>query len=150
MENIKHSLDKRLTKRLRLWILLFSTLVIITISILAYNRITYEFPLAVGNTGQSALGSPTSAGVGIVIAMIVFASILGFGAALSIFGSVRKMSDRIGEIVARELSPKDSTSASQKEPEWEDSSMMTTHKATDDEILNALWHSKEKRADSAE
>ncbi len=94
MESIKHILDLKPKRQARLWLLLVSTLVIVITSLLAYNRITYEFPLAVGNTGQSALGPPTSAGVGIVFAMIVVASILGFGAILSIFGSLRNVSKK--------------------------------------------------------
>jgi len=82
--------------------------------------------------------------------MIVVAAILGFGAILSIFGSLRNVSNRISEIVAREPSPKDSTYESQKEAEWEDASTQTEHKATDDEILKALWHSKDKKTDTAE
>jgi len=132
-------------RQVRLALLLASTSTIIITSLLAYNRITYEFPLAVGNTGQSALGPPTSAGVGIVFAMIVVAAILGFGAILSIFGSLRNVSNRISEIVVREPSPE-----SQKEAEWEDASTETEHKATDDEILKALWHSKDKNTGTAE
>ncbi len=132
-------------RQVRLALLLVSTSIIIITSLLAYNRITYEFPLAVGNTGQSALGPPTSAGVGIAFAMIVVAAILGFGAILSIFGSLRNVSNRISEIVVREPSPE-----SQKEAEWEDASTETEHKATDDEILKALWHSKDKNTGTAE
>jgi hypothetical protein len=132
-------------RHVRLGLLLVSTSIIIITSLLAYNRITYEFPLAVGNTGQSALGPPTSAGVGIVFAMIVVAAILGFGAILGIFGSLRSVSNRISEIVVREPSPE-----SQKEAEWEDASTETEHKATDDEILKALWHSKDKNTGTAE
>src|SRR6266851_6463003 len=137
-------------RQVRFGLLLVSTSIIITASLLAYNRITYEFPLAVGNTGQSALGPPTSAGVAIVYAMIVVAAILGFGAILGIFGSLRSVSNRISEIVEREPSPRDSTSESQKEAEWEGASTQTEHKATDDEILKALWHSKEKKTSTAE
>jgi hypothetical protein len=88
--------------------------------------------------------------VGIVFAMIVVAAILGFGAILGIFGSLRTVSDRISEIVVRELSPKDSISESQKEAEWEEASTQSESKATDDEILQALWHSKEKKTGTAE
>ena len=137
-------------RQVRLALLLVSTSVIIITSLLAYNRITYEFPLAVGNTGQSALGPPTSAGVGIVFAMIVVAAILGFGAILSIFGSLRNVSNRISEIVVRKPSPKDSISESQKKAEWEEVSTQTESKATDDEILKALWHSKDKKTATAE
>jgi hypothetical protein len=132
-------------RQVRLGLLLISTSIIIITSLLAYNRITYEFPLAVGNTGQSALGPPTSAGVGIAFAMIVVAAILGFGAILGIFGSLRSVSVRISEIVVREPSPE-----SQKEAEWEDASTQTEHKATDEEILKALWHSKDKKTGAAE
>ncbi len=82
--------------------------------------------------------------------MIVVAAILGFGAILGIFGSLRSVSNRISEIVEREPSPRDSTSESQKEAEWEGASTQTEHKATDDEILKALWHSKEKKTGTAE
>ncbi len=150
MESIKRIMALKPKRQVRLALLLASTSTIIITSLFAYNRITYEFPLAVGNTGQSALGPPTSAGVGIVFAMIVVAAILGFGAILSIFGSLRNVSNRISEIVAREPSPKDSTYESQKEAEWEDASTQTEHKATDDEILKALWHSKDKKTDTAE
>jgi hypothetical protein len=77
--------------------------------------------------------------------MIVVAAILGFGAILGIFGSLRSVSNRISEIVVREPSPE-----SQKEAEWEDASTETEHKATDDEILKALWHSKDKNTGTAE
>src|SRR5256886_15535741 len=108
-------MDLKPKRQVRLALLLVSTSIIIITSLLAYNRITYEFPLAVGNTGQSALGPPTSAGVGIVFAMIVVASILGFGAILSIFGSLRNVSNRISEIVVRKPSPKDSIYGSRSE-----------------------------------
>ena len=149
MESINHILDLRPKRQARLALLLASTSIIIITSLLAYNRITYEFPLAVGNTGQSALGPPTSAGVGILYAMIVVAAILGFGAILSIFGSLRNVSKRISEIVVREPSPEESVLPSQEKGEWEDSSMQT-ERATEDEILQALWHSKEKKTGTAE
>ena len=137
-------------RQVRLALLLLSTSIIMITSLLGYNRIAYEFPLAVGNTGQSALGPPTSAGVGIVFAMIVVAAILGFGAILSMFGSLRNVSNGISEIVIRKPSPKDSTSESQKEAEWEEASTQTETKATDDEILKALWHSKDNKTGTAE
>ena len=146
MESVKQILDLKPKRQFRLAILLAPTSIIIVTSLLAYNRITYEFPLAVGNTGQSALGPPTSAGVGILYAMIVVAAILGFGAILSIFGSLRNVSKRISEIVVREPSPKDSVLPSQEKAEWEEASTQSESKATDDEILQALWHSKEKKA----
>ena len=150
MESVKHILDLKPKRQVRLALLLASTSIIIITSLLAYNRITYEFPLAVGNTGQSALGPPTSAGVGILYAMIVVAAILGFGAILSIFGSLRNVSKRISEIVVREPSAKDSVLPSQEKAEWEEVSTQSETKATDDEILQALWHSKEKKAGTAE
>jgi hypothetical protein len=150
MESLKHILDLRPKKQVRQALLLVSTSIIIITSLLAYNRITYEFPLAVGNTGQSALGPPTSAGVGILYAMIVVAAILGFVTVLSIFGSLRNVSDRISEIVVREPSPKDSVLRSQEKDEWEDSSTKNEHRATDDEILTALLHSKDKKTATAE
>ncbi|TMI49564.1 hypothetical protein E6H17_01110 [Candidatus Bathyarchaeota archaeon] len=145
MESIKQIMTLKPERQVRLALLLVSTSVIIITSLLAYNRITYEFPLAVGNTGQSALGPPTSAGVGILYAMIVVAAILGFGAILSIFGSLRNVSNRISEIVVREPSPEDSIYGSQKKAEWEEASTQGESKATDDEILKALWHSKDKK-----
>ncbi len=154
MESIKHIVKLKPKRQVRLALLLVSTSIIITTSLLAYNRITYEFPLAVGNTGQSALGPPTSAGVGIVFAMIVVAAILGFGAILSVFGSLRNVSNRITnritEIVVREPSPEDSIYGSQKKAEWEEASTQGESKATDDEILKALWHSKDKKQGTAE
>ena len=149
MESAKHILDLKPKRQARLALLLASTSIIIITSLLAYNRITYEFPLAVGNTGQSALGPPTSAGVGILYAMIVVGAILGFGAILSIFGSLRNVSKRISEIVVREPSPDESVLPSQERAEWEDSSTQN-ERATDDEILQALWHSKDKKAGAAE
>jgi hypothetical protein len=148
VESIKRILALRPKRQVRLGLLLVSPSIIIITSLLAYNRITYEFPLAVGNTGQSALGPPTSAGVGIVFAMIVVAAILGFGAVLGIFGSLRNVSNRITDVV-RESLPKDSISGSQEEAEWEDASSKTESKATDDEILKALWHSKDKKTGTA-
>lgn len=150
MESLKHLLDLKPNRRVRMSLLLASTLIIITTSLLAYGRITYEFTLAIGNTGQSALGPPTSAGVGIVFAMIAVAAILGFGAILSIFGSLHNMSKRITEIVVREPSPKDSVLPSQEKAEWEEVSTQRESKATDDEILQALWHTKEKKTGTAE
>jgi len=149
MESLKHILRLKPKKRVRFGLLLVSTSIIISTSLLAYNMITYEFTLAVGNTGQSALGPPTSAGVGIAFAMIVVAAILGFGAVLSIFGSLRNLSNRITDVVKESL-PRDSISGPQKEAEWEDASTQTEHKATDDEILRALWHSKDKKTDTGE
>ncbi len=146
----RHILDLKPKRQVRLALLLVSTSIIIITSLLAYNRITYEFPLAVGNTGQSALGPATSAGVGIVFAMIVVAAILGFGAILSIFGSLRNVSHRISEIVLREPSPKDSVVRSQEREEWEDSSTKGENRATDDEILTALLRSKDKETATAE
>ena len=150
MESVKHILDLKPKRQVRLALLLASTSIIVITSLLAYNRITYEFPLAVGNTGQSALGPPTSAGVGILYAMIVVAAILGFGAILSIFGSLRNMSKRISEIVVREPSPNDSVLPSQQKTEWEEASTQSESKATDEDILQALWHSKEKKTGTAE
>ena len=150
MESIKHIMGLKPERQVRLGLLLVSTSIIITTSLLAYNRITYEFPLAVGNTGQSALGPSTSAGVGILYAMIVVAAILGFGAVLSIFGSLRNMSNRLSEIVVREPSPEGSIYGSQKKAEWEEASTQSESKATDDEILKALWHSKDKKQGTAE
>jgi len=150
VESIKRIMALKPKRKVRLGLLLVSTSIIVIASLVAYNRITYEFPLAVGNTGQSALGPPTSAGVGIVFAMIVVAAILGFGAILGIFGSLRSVSNRISEIVVREPSSKDPIYESQKEAEWEDASTQTENKATDDEILKALWHSKEKKTGTAE
>ena len=149
MESVKQILDLRPKRQVRLALLLASTSIIIVTSLFAYNRITYEFPLAVGNTGQSALGPATSAGVGILYAMIVVAAILGFGAILSIFGSLRNVSKRISEIVVRESSPEESVLPSQGKDEWEDSSTQN-ERATDDEILQALWHSKDKKTGTAE
>jgi len=150
MEALKHTLDLKPKKQVRQVLLLVSTSIIIITSLLAYNRITYEFPLAVGNTGQSALGPPTSAGVGILYAMIVVAAILGFVTVLSIFGSLRNVSDRISEIVVGEPSPKDSVLRSQEKDEWEDSSTKKEHRATDDEILRALLLSKDKKKATTE
>ena len=150
MESVKQILDLKPKRQVRLALLLASTSIIIVTSLFAYNRITYEFPLAVGNTGQSALGPPTSAGVGILYAMIVVAAILGFGAVLSIFGSLRNVSKRISEIVVREPSTKDSLLPSHEKEEWEDSSTKTERRATDDEILAALLHSKDKNTPAAE
>ena len=150
MESLKHVLDLKPKRQVRLALLLVSTSIIIITSLFAYNRITYEFPLAVGNTGQSALGPATSAGVGILYAMIVVAAILGFGAILSIFGSLRNVSKRISEIVVREPSPNDSVLPSKEKPEWEEASTQSESKATDDEILQALWHSKEKKTGTAD
>lgn len=149
MENTKRLPHPKLSKEVRLGLLLASTATIVVSSLLAYNRITYEFPLAVGNTGQSALGPPTSAGVGILYAMIVVAVILGSGALLSIFGSLRHVSNRLREVVAESAS-KVLPSGPQEGAEWEDVSTKSQSKATDDEILKALWHSKEKKSDPAE
>src|SRR5213594_3100352 len=150
MESLKHILRLKPKKRVRFGLLLVSTSIIISTSLLAYNMITYEFTLAVGNTGQSALGPPTSAGVGIVFAMIVVAAILGFGAVLSIFGSLRNLSNRITDVVVQKPSPKDSIYGSQKKAEWEEASTQGESKTTDDEILKALWHSKDKKTATAE
>jgi hypothetical protein len=149
MERIKHILGLKSERQVRLVILLVSTAIIIATSLFAYNMITYEFPLAVGNTGQSALGPPTSAGVGILYAMIVVAAILGFGAVLSIFGSLRNVSNRISNVV-RESLPASSNSGSKEKDEWEQVSTKNESKATDDEILNALWRSKDKKSATAE
>jgi hypothetical protein len=145
MESINHVLGLKSERQARLVVLLVSTSIIIIASLLAYNRITYEFPLAVGNTGQSALGPPTSAGVGIVYAMIVVAAILGFGAVLSIFGSLRNASKRISSVVRESLPTKPSSESKQKD-EWEQVSTKNETKATDDEILKALWRSKDEKS----
>lgn len=150
MESVKHVLSLKSKRQAQLLLLFVSTLIIVITSLLAYNRISYEFPLAVGNTGQSALGPATSAGVSIVFATIVVAAILGLGAVLSIYGSLRNVSNPISEIVVGELSSKDSTSGSQDQQEWEDASTKTEVKATDDEILKALWHSMDKDATTSE
>ena len=150
MESIKHILELKPKREVQLPLLLVSTLIIVITSLLAYNRISYEFPLSVGNTGQSALGPATSAGVSIVFAMIVVATILGFGAILSVYGSLRNVSNRITEIVARGPAPKDSISGSQQKEEWEDASTETESKATDEEILKALWHSKDNNTATVE
>jgi hypothetical protein len=149
MENIKHTLGLKSERQVRLVVLIVSTAIIVITSLLAYNRISYEFPLAVGNTGQSALGPPTSAGVGIVYAMIVVAAILGSGAILSVFGSLRNASNRIGN-VARESLPTKSDSGSKEKDEWEHVSTKSEGTATDDEILKALWHSKDEKSATAD
>jgi len=149
MESIKHILGLESERQVRFGVLLVSTGIIIITSLLAYNRISYEFPLAVGNTGQSALGPSTSAGVGIVYAMIVVAAILGFGAVLSIFGSLHNVSNRITNAV-RESLPTNSNSEPERKDEWEQVSTKTETKATDDEILKALWQSKDKKPTTAE
>ena len=149
MESIKQVLNRKPKRQTRLALLLVSSAIIVATSLFAYNRISYEFPLAVGNTGQSALGPSTSAGVGIVYAIVVFAAILGFGAVLSIYGSLRNVSNRLTEIVAGDSSPKVSTPGSQKKPEWEEVSTKGS-KATDEELLQALLHSKDKKTDAAE
>lgn len=150
MERGKHILDTKPTRQIRLLILFASTMIIVITSLLAYNRISYEFPLAVGNTGQSALGPATSAGVSIVFAMIAVASILGLGAILSMFGSLRNVSQRISEIVLRDQSSRGSIPEPTQKEEWEDVSAQSERKATDDEILKALWHSKDKKTDTSE
>lgn len=149
METIRHFSHLKLKKQVRSALMLASTATIVISSLLAYNRITYEFPLAVGNTGQSALGPPTSAGVGILLAMIVVAAILGLGAALSIFGSSMRLPNRSSD-VALDSASRVSTPRSQDGSEWEDVSTKNQTKTTDDEILNALWHSKDKKSDAAE
>jgi hypothetical protein len=149
MESIKHVLGLKSERQARLVVLLVSTSIIIITSLFAYNRITYEFPLAVGNTGQSALGPPTSAGVGIVYAMLVVAAILGFGAVLSIFGSLRNVSNRISNVVRESLPTKPSSESKQKD-EWEQVSTKNETKATDDEILKALWRSKDEKSATAD
>jgi hypothetical protein len=149
MERTKHILGLKSERQARLVILLVSTAIIIITSLLAYNRITYEFALAVGNTGQSALGPSTSAGVGIVYAMIAVATILGFGAVLSVFGSLRNVSSRLS-IVVRESLPTKSDSGPKEKDEWEQVSTQNEPKATDDEILKALWHSKDEKSLTAE
>ena len=83
-------------------------------------------------------------------AMIVVAAILGFVTVLSIFGSLRNVSDRISEIVVGEPSTKDSVLRSQEKDEWEDSSTKREHRATDDEILRALLLSKDKKKATTE
>ena len=150
METIKQALDRKPKRQYRLALLLASTAIIVATSLFAYNRISYEFPLAVGNTGQSALGPSTSAGVEIVYAIIAVAAIMGFGVILSIYGSLRNVSNRISEIVVREPSAKDSPSGSQGPPEWEEASTKSQTRATDDEILQALWHSKDKNPEDTE
>src|SRR5579864_3490932 len=149
MERTKNILGLKSERQARLVILLVSSAVIIVTSLFAYNRITYEFALAVGNTGQSALGPSTSAGVGIVYAMIAVAAILGFGAVLSVFGSLRNMSNCISSVV-RESLPTDSNPGSKEKDEWEQVSTKNETKATDDEILKALWHSKDEKSATAE
>jgi hypothetical protein len=149
MESIKHVLGLKSERQARLVVLLVSTSIIIITSLFAYNRITYEFPLAVGNTGQSALGPPTSAGVGIAYAMIVVAAILGFGAVLSIFGSLRNVSNRISNVVRESLPTKPSSESTEKD-EWEQVSTKNQTKATDDEILKALWRSKDEKSATTE
>ena len=149
MERVKQTLGLKSERQARLVVLLVSTMIIVVSSLFAYNRITYEFPLAVGNTGQSALGPPTSAGVGIAYAMVVVAAILGFGAILSIFGSLRNVSNRITDVV-RESLPLGSKPAPEQKDEWEQASIENPRKATDNEILNALLRSKEKKPSSEE
>ncbi len=148
MESVKKTLGLGSDRQTRLVVLLVSTAVIIATSLFAYNRITYEFPLAVGNTGQSALGPPTSAGVGILYAMIVVATILGFGAVVSIFGSLRNVSSRITEVV-RETLPVGSDAPANGKDGWEQVSAESERKATDEDILNALWRSKDKKPEES-
>ena len=121
-----------------MWIMLTSPSIIIIASLLAYNRITYEFPLAVGNTGQSALGPPTSAGVGIVYAMIVIAAVLGFGTVLSIFGPQLGIFMHIVKTNrARGSSPTGRVPIPPTRDEWEESPTKEGHESLNDQIIRA-------------
>ena len=124
MENIRHILDLKHKRTLRLGLLLLSTLGILSASALAYSKVVYERALNVGGVGGVATGSgsTTSAGVTLSPATVLILAVLVFVIGLSITVLLAKVSRRIGKTSdGPETSPTDPVSTSPGGEEWEES-----------------------------
>src|SRR5207247_2921903 len=99
MENIRHILDLKHKKTLRLGVLLLSTLIILSASAFAYSRVVYERALNVGGVGGVATGSgsTTSAGVTLSPATVLILAVLVCVIGLAITVRFAKVSRRIGK-----------------------------------------------------
>src|SRR5207247_4550766 len=102
MENIRHILDLKHKRTLRLGLLLLSTLGILSASALAYSKVVYERALNVGGVGGVATGSgsTTSAGVTLEPAAVLLRAVLVFMISLSITVILDNVSMQIVNTIA--------------------------------------------------
>jgi len=124
MKILRDILDLKHKKSLRLWLLLLSTLSILSASALAYARVVYERALNVGSIGgvTTGSGSTTPAGVTPAPATILMLAALVFVIGLSVLGLLRKVSRRIGKTTGGPGSlPTNPVLTSPGEDEWEES-----------------------------
>ena len=124
MENIRHILDLKHKRTLRLGLLLLSTLGILSASALAYSKVVYERALNVGGVGGIATGSgsTTSAGVTLSPATVLILAVLVFMIGLSITVLLAKVSRRIVKTSGGpESSSTNPVSTSPGGEEWEES-----------------------------
>ena len=124
MENIRHILDLKHKRTLRLGLLLLSTLGILSASALAYSKVVYERALNVGGVGGVATGSgsTTSAGVTLSPATVLILAVLVFMIGLSITVLLAKVSRRIVKTSGGpESSRTNPVSTSPTGEEWEES-----------------------------
>ena len=124
MENIRHILDLKHKRTLRLGLLLLSTRGILSASALAYSKVVYERALNVGGVGGVATGSgsTTSAGVTLSPATVLILAVLVFMIGLSITVLLAKVSRRIVKTSGGpESSSTNPVSTSPGGEEWEES-----------------------------
>ena len=124
MKILRDILDLKHKKSLRLWLLLLSTLSILSASALAYARVVYERALNVGSIGgvTTGSGSTTPAGVTPAPATILMLAALVFVIGLGVLGLLRKVSRRIGKTTGGpRSSPTNPVPTSPGEDEWEES-----------------------------
>jgi len=124
MKNLRHILDLKRRKSLRLGLLLLSTLTILSASALAYARVVYERALNVGSIGgvTTGSGSTTSGGVTLAPATMLILAALVFIIGLCVLALQRKVSRRIGKTTGGPgSSPTNQVPTSPGEDEWEES-----------------------------
>lgn len=117
MKNIRHLLDLKHKKPLRLGLLLLSTLLIISASALVYASVIYEKALSVGDTSgvTTGSGSTAPAEVSFTPASIMMLAVAALIVGLSIFGFLRQASRHLGTPHGRRPLP------SMQGEDWEES-----------------------------
>jgi len=97
MKSISDTMDLKHKKSLRLGLLLFSTVFIISASAVVYASMVYEKALEVGNAGGAATGSGStaSAEVSFTPAAIMMLVVAGVVVGLSMFVFLRRASKKI-------------------------------------------------------
>jgi hypothetical protein len=97
MKSVSDTMDLKHKKSLRLGLLLFSTVFIISASAVVYASMVYEKALEVGNTGGAATGSGStaSAEVSFTPAAIMMLVVAGVVVGLSVFVFLHRASKNI-------------------------------------------------------